>query len=323
MRHGVGHVLAVVVSATGVGVWTAGCGGQPSRGRPDAASATPAPPAASALDIRLPDAIAGWTASAPAAIYDPESIYSYIDGHAEVYRAYGMKRCVSRRFSGPAGEADIVADVFELASPEDAYGMFTHDRDGEPADIGRDSLFRHGWLSFWKGPYFVSIVAEGDSQRARQGVLEAGRAIAAVLPDAGAPPALVSALPAKDLDPHSLRFLRHPQILNTHVFVSDDNVLGLAPDTAVALGTYRRQSGRAFLLLAEYPDDARATSAAERFRSRMLAGTSGDRPVAIPDRGFFAMRVDGRRVGIVLNAPSAADARDLLAASAPPAGGTR
>ena len=104
MRHGA-RLGLVIVSAIGVGAWAAGCSGQSPRGQPDAAPATPAASATlapSAQDIRIPDAVAGWTASAPAAIYDPESIYSYIDGHAEVYRAYGMKRCVSRRLTGPA-----------------------------------------------------------------------------------------------------------------------------------------------------------------------------------------------------------------------------
>ena len=316
MRHGA-RLGLVIVSAIGVGVWTAGCSGQSPRGQPDAAPATPAASATlapSAQDIRIPDAVAGWTASAPAAIYDPESIYSYIDGHAEVYRAYGMKRCVSRRFTGPGGESDIVADVFELASPEDAYGMFTHDRDGEPAGIGRDSLFRHGWLSFWKGPYFVSVVAEGDSERSRQAVLEAGRAIAGLLPDAGSPPAIVAELPAKGLDPRTVRFLRHPQILNTHVFVSDDNVLGLDTRHRRRARHVPRGAGRAYLLLIDYPDAARGKAAAEVFRSRMLKGASGDTPAAVEDRGFYAVRDTGRRVSVVIGAPTSADARNLLAA---------
>ena len=42
---------------------------------------------ASQLVNELPSAVDGWTAAEPATVYDPESIYSYIDGHAEVYLA--------------------------------------------------------------------------------------------------------------------------------------------------------------------------------------------------------------------------------------------
>ncbi|MGB6642744.1 MAG: DUF6599 family protein, partial [Thermoanaerobaculia bacterium] len=131
-------------------------------------------PAAGLAD-KLPVSVDGWTASEPATVYDPQSIYSYIDGHAEVYLAYGMSRCLARRYTAPAGESDLVLDIFELASPEDAYGVFTHDTDGEPVGIGDGSLYRYGWLSFWQDRYFVSLMAEAESERAEQAVLDLAR----------------------------------------------------------------------------------------------------------------------------------------------------
>ena len=256
----------------------------------------------------------------PPTSYDPETIYAYIDGQAEVYLAYGMRRCVSRRFRGPEGEADLVADAFELASPEDAFGVFTHDRDGEPAEVGTDSLVRFGWLSYWKGPYFVSIVAEKDTERSRQAVLDLGRAIAAQLPQTGTRPAIAADLPADRLEPRSVRFLRHPQILNTHVFVSDENVLGLSADTAAALGTYRADEAIAHVLLVDYPDATRATAAADAFRKALLRGARGDDPVELETRGLFAVRALDRRVVAVLGATTAALARDLLAVASTPRG---
>jgi Family of unknown function (DUF6599) len=306
MQRGPVLVAVVVVTST---VLAASC-----RRSPETRSSTAPQAPGTASDIRLPDAVAGWTARGAAVVYDPTSIYTYIDGQAEVYRAYGMTRCVSRRFAGPSGEADLVADVFELASPEDAYGVFTHDRDGDPAGIGNDSLYRYGWLSFWTGRYFVSIVAEGDSDRSRAAVKDLGRAVAASLPAGGQPPAIVAALPAGDLDPRSVRFLRHAQILNTHAFVSDENVFELAPDTAAALGTYRRGQAKAFLLRIDYPDAARAAAAADNARQKLFGGARGDTPVAVGDRGYFALDVHGRRLDAVLGATTAAFAKEVMAA---------
>ena len=90
----------------------------------------------------LPREVAGWRAVDEDEVYDQESIFSYIDGQAEVYLAYGMKRCLARRYVGPEGEPDIVVDLFELASAADAYGVFTHDRDGEDIDVGQGALLR-------------------------------------------------------------------------------------------------------------------------------------------------------------------------------------
>ena len=276
-------------------------------------SAAPTAQANPAATVELPVSVAGWSAGGLPARYDPQSIYSYIDGHAEVYLAYGMKACTSRRYTGPAGEADLVADVFELASPEDAFGVFTHDRDGEPVDVGEGALFRFGWLSFWKGRYFVSIVAESETSASKEAAIALARMIAAVLPAGGRVPEVLSALPADGLDARTTRFLRHPQILNTHVFVSDDNLLNLGPETSAALGTYRRAGARAFLLIVDYPDEARASGAESAFRRGLLGSSASDGAVAVGDRGFFAVRRAGPRLAAAIGADTAALAGALLA----------
>jgi hypothetical protein len=312
MRCGSPSASLLIVGALSLTVLSCRQQGPATDRAATAAERVAATTAATGADVALPDGAGGWTARGAPTAYDRESIYSYIDGHAEVYMAYGFKRCVSRRYAGPQGEADIVADVFELASADDAFGMFTHDRDGAPAGVGNDSLFRHGWLSSWAGPYFLSIVAEGDTARSREAVIEIGRTIAAGLPRGDRPPAIVGDLPARDLDPRSVRFLRHPQILNTHVFVADENVLGLAPDTAAVLGKYQRGADRGHLLIVEYPEAARAAAAADGFRKGVLNGATGQDPVAVRDRGFFAARAEGRRLHAVLGAATPALARDLV-----------
>lgn len=302
-----------------------------SRESPQAGTSVPGSPAATvagalpSAPIELPAGTAGWNATGPSARYDAQTIYSYIDGHAEVYLAYGMRSCTSRRYTGPAGESALVVDVFELASPEDAFGAFTHDRDGEVVDVGEDALFRFGWLSFWKGRYFASIVSESETPASKQAAIELGRALATTLPAEGGRPAIVGALPHDGLNLSTTRFLRHPQILNTHVFVSDDNLLDLGPDTSAALGAYRRGNARGHLLIVDYPDEARARSAEARFRTGLLGGTPAAHAVAVPDRGFFAAGRAGSRVAIVIGADTAELAAALLAEAthASAAGGTR
>ena len=142
----------------------------------------PADDSLSAIGQRLPEAVAQWRAESAPVTYTPETIFDYIDGHAEVYLAYGFRGSIARRYLGPGQEGDIVVDVFELASPEDAFGVFTHDQDGEVLAIGQGALFRYGWLSFWKGPFFVSVYAEGESDKARAAVFEIGRGVDAAIP---------------------------------------------------------------------------------------------------------------------------------------------
>ncbi len=259
------------------------------------------PPPVDELELvtaTLPLEVAGWRAVDGGEVYDTETIFQYIDGHAEVYLAYGMERCLARRYSGPDGEPGIVLDLFELASAEDAFGVFTHDRDGDEIDIGQGALLRTGWLSFWKGRWFGSVYAEGESEAAYDTVIAIARAAADAITDEGEAPALVSELPVDGLDERSVRFFHTQEILNSVVYLGFDNVLRFGPETDAVLGKYERQVGSGWLLLVDYPDVETASWAEG-------AGT---------EAGLIVRR-DGARLAVVL-APAPATAADGLLADA-------
>ena len=249
----------------------------------------------------IPTDVAGWRSVDQGQIYDTESIYSYIDGHAEVYMAYGMVRCLSRRYSGPEGEPDIVLDLFEQASASDAFGVFTHDRDGEEVDIGQGGLFRHGWLSFWKGHWFGSVYAEGESVASKEAVLALGRAAADAMTEVGEVPLLVAELPTDGLDPRSVRFLHTQEILNGVVYLGYENALQFGPEVDAVVGRYQRPEGGGWLLLVDYPDDASAELAegggieagiAVRRQGSRLAAVLAPEPQAAGD-GLLADAIGG------------------------------
>jgi hypothetical protein len=207
--------------------------------------------------------IAGWQSSRSWESYDTESIYAYIDGHAEVYLAFGMRRCLSRRYTGPDGEPDIVLDLFEQASPADAFGVFTHDREGEAVDIGQGGRVREGWLSFWKGRWFGSVYAEGVSEASAEAMRAIGAAAAVAITEVGERPPLLGELPRAGLDEDSVRFLHTQEILNTVVYLGYENPLRLEPDVDAVVGRYERDDGAGWLLLVEYPTVEHAEIAEE------------------------------------------------------------
>jgi hypothetical protein len=232
--------------------------------------------------LSIPVEVAGWHGTGDWEVYDTDTIYDYIDGHAEVYMAYGLRRCLSRRYAGPEGEPDIVLDLFEQASPADAFGVFTHDRDGDDVDIGQGGLFRQGWLSFWKGHWF-------------------GRAAAAAISEIGEVPPLVAELPEEGLDPRSVRFLHTQEILNGVVYLGYENALRFGPEVDAVVGRYQRPDGGAWLLLVDYPDEAAAKKAeggaieagiAVRRKGSRLAAVLAPEPQAAGD-GLLADAVGG------------------------------
>jgi len=115
-----------------------------------------------ALAGLLPAEIQGWKAAGADRFFDPQTIFDYLDGGGEVYRSYNFRLLLSRRYEKAGGPA-IIADAFDMGSAADAFGVFTHDLDGEPAGLGQGSLYQAGLLSFWKGRYFICLTAEAET----------------------------------------------------------------------------------------------------------------------------------------------------------------
>ena len=243
--------------------------------------------------------------------YDRNSIYDYIDGGAEVYLSYGMRGCHSRRYVAH-GEPDIMMDLFDMGNSADAFGVFTHDRDGEPADVGEDGLTREGWIRFWKGRFFVSIYTERETSVAREAAFRLAQAIEAGIKEKGERPRILGRLPKGGLRYQSVRYLHSHILLDTHVRLSDENILGLGPDTEVVLASYIREGKRARLLLVSYPDAARAVVARDRYRSLRPAGDAAREMFVSEDGMWSGSSQVGRLLAVVLDAESQPLAEALL-----------
>ena len=270
----------------------------------------------------LPAEIEGWRPAEADARYTPDTLYEYIDGAAELYRAFDFQRGISRRYVRPdQGDATVTVDVFELARPEDAFGLFAHGREGTPdevlvPDVGQGAQASDGVFVFWKGREYVSILGYPETPPVRALVPQLARAIAAAITETGHEPALLDALPLPGRVEASVRYFHHPLLVNDLVFVSNENVLAIEHDCEAVLACYREADGRSVLALVAYPTAERAQQAEERFRSALLAGRA-DVVQRKPDGRWNGCRRDGTRLVVVLDAPSEASARARLA-QAPP-----
>lgn len=249
------------------------------------------------LAAGVPRQVGGFAAEGPDAAFDRKTIFDYIDGGAEVYLAYDMRGCLSRRYVAP-GEPAVVLDLFDMGTSADAFGAFTLDRDGEPLEVGEDGLSREGWVRFWKGRFFVSIYAGRETVGAREAALGMARAIEAGIQEKGERPEILGRLPKGGLQKQSIRYLHSHILLETHVRLSDENVLGLGPETEVVLASYVREGKRARLLLVSYPDAVRAAAA-------LFRGRQADQPEPPAHRrGRIALRAGSEPAGGDRDRPS-------------------
>lgn len=261
-------------------------------------------------NIHIPDSINGWTQNEDR-FYDPESIFGYINGAGEVYRAYEFIELRARFYTKPEAP-DIFADIFDMGSSRNAFGVFTHDREGEPTEIGQNALYKGGLLTFWKGRYYVSIYATRETESSRDTVLELGREIADSITQSGEVPSLIHQLPESGLMEKQTRFFFHPAIMNYHYFVADENILELSPETDAVLATYSAGKKSVRLLAVKYPDKTQCQSAYSSFLRKFMPDSEGDGKIQTEDGLWTAVRKFGGLLVIIFDAPAVRMAEDLF-----------
>lgn len=262
-------------------------------------------------ELALPEAVDGWQREERVLTYDAHTIFDYIDGIGEVYRAYNMQRVWVYRYR-KEGHPSLTVDLFEMGTPEDAFGVYTFERDGEEVGVGQGSDYAAGMLRFWKARYFVAITAEQETEGVRQAVIRLGRAIARAIPHTASLPSLLRALPPAGRQEESLLFFRHPTILNRHFFVAERDLLNLSPQVEGVLATYPMGKAKVRVVVLRYPSEAEALTAWHTFGRAYLREGRQEGMVRTENRRWTAARRVGRVLAIVFDAPTRQRAEEML-----------
>jgi Family of unknown function (DUF6599) len=263
------------------------------------------------LQRGLPQKITAWSTESEDQIYSTQTIFGYINGGAEVYKAYNMRHCLSRRYTTPEGPA-IVLDVFDMGTSEDAYGVFTHDPAGDVIQLGQDGRLRSGWINFWKDRFFISLYSEEETSAAQKAIRLLGEKVDSLIKTRGTRPKIIRRLPADGLQETSIRYLHHHVILNYHYYLSDENLLNLSLYTEAVLAGYQRQNGNALILLVSYPEANAAIRAYTDFNRHYLEKVDKKSAVLLENNKWSASKISGRMLIIVLEADSRLLAESLL-----------
>jgi len=254
-------------------------------------------------DISIPSEAAGWKWDKKEMRYNSKTIFSYMDGAAELYLAYGFKNLTVRRFE-KSSHPPITLEVYEMVSSEDAYGVFSYEHQDESVGMGQGSEFGGGLLRFWKGKYFVSIYAEGEGPDVESGILEIGRATANSIASVGREPKLVGFIPGKDLGlvDKSIRYLKSHILLNQRFFIAHQNILNLNRKTEAVLAQYGQDKQKTQLLLIRYPDSKEASDAYQSFTKAYLPDARGKDRLKTEDKEWTFVRQRNEFVVILFGA---------------------
>ena len=152
-----------------------------------AASAADAPhPSLSALEER-----GGWKLVLPPRTFGPDNLYEEIDGESELFLPYGMERLTVALLGWAAAPGtELRLELFRMASPRDAYGIFSQHRypDQEVLRVETSEVaVSDTTADFFRGETFVRVRAK-PGEGSRKNVTDLARDVAAALPGDGAPP---------------------------------------------------------------------------------------------------------------------------------------
>ncbi|HLP48515.1 MAG TPA: DUF6599 family protein, partial [Candidatus Kapabacteria bacterium] len=175
------------------------------------------------LSTVLPTEIDGWKKAGKDTFYNPENLFKYIDGGAELYISYNFQQTLAQKYTLDE-ENEITVDIFDMENSFNAFGIFAHSSETPDAAadrIGQGSEYASGLLTFWKDKFYISILAYPETAEKKNIVLKLGRALAAAIPTEGPLPPIISLLPKENLVPASTRYFYHYIWLNSHYFISD------------------------------------------------------------------------------------------------------
>lgn len=278
-------ILAVLLS--GVAVLSAAEIGRRAL-RPGGAPAGP-PGGQEALRALLPasGAVPGWNRDGDLQEFAGEDLYTYIDGGAEIYQEYGFRRVVVQDYKDAAGRSASL-EIFEMAEPAAAFGIYTFKRSGKGKSVtlGGGGDLEDYYLNFWKGRCLVTLTGFDEAPETLAGLQALAKAVDAGIADKSGPPALVAALPPAGLRPGSVKYLKGLLGLNNVYSLSTAH--GLSFREAVK-GDY--DNGSSLIALEYGTDEARA--AAWRDLKDFLDGTDRFKTAGSVDKAGAVYR-DGK-----------------------------
>jgi len=243
-------------------------------------TAFPEPPA-------LPQTIGTWTKTGPPLTVNATTIFDYMDGAGEMYLAFGFDRLEVTEYK-TSGKPDLLtAEVYCMNTQADAFGLLSQDWGGEPVVLAAElnapantiapavrALYGGGLLRLAAGNLYARIQAERETPEAREAVLALGKAVAAGR-DFTAEPALLRHLPLTAGPPWKMRrerlaYFRTHLVLKSLLYLGNQNILDLGPDTEGVVVPYEREAGpsgarRFHLLVVHYPTLERAKRALDHF----------------------------------------------------------
>jgi len=164
------------------------------------------------LSRQLPRVVPmGWELSGDVKRFSPENLWRQINGRADFFLSCGMLQMTLALYAVPSDpETFIEVSIFNMGNPTYAFGAFSTEQpeDLEPIDLGRRGYRSGTNLFFWKGAYYVRMIASDDDPDLQKINMRLAKRIMDLLDDSGESVWGLETLPKADRIPGSEQYFR-------------------------------------------------------------------------------------------------------------------
>jgi hypothetical protein len=153
--------------------------------------------------------VQGWTLK-DKALFDKDTLFDHINGEAELYFPYGFDMLATATYmNGNDSEVWIVADVYRMASPLDAFGIYSNYRkaDAPSVRVGAEGFVSSSQLMFYQDRYFVRLQVTGATGLRQDVFLACAQSVSEKLPSNARPAGELEALNIPGIVPRTERYI--------------------------------------------------------------------------------------------------------------------
>jgi hypothetical protein len=248
--------------------------------------------------------------------YEPENLYDFINGGAEVYVEYGFVQVITREYV--KGNDSVIFTIYEMEDPEAAFGIFSYNRtpQKQSVDVG-DGGFQGGFqLVFWQDRYYVILESYTQTEEMADTVSNLARRISNNIGARAAEPDAIRRLPAASLIGGSAKLLGGHLALGSLLFLGTPDLFAPDKDDVILYGEYGSLEEKAKLFLIVYAREEKAGDVSTRVAETLASDTSyqshSQPGVWTRQDRYAALDHQGNVLALVTEAPSVESAQKLL-----------
>jgi hypothetical protein len=152
--------------------------------------------------------VTGWRQSGELQTFQPENLFDYIDGAADLYLSYDFQELKVAEYRNEK-KASVIVEVYRHRTPTHAFGIYSQERlaNANFIDVGTQGYIETNVLNFLVGPYYVKINSYNTGAEDQDILLTFAKKVSENLGEKGSLPSILSSFPEEGKKKNSERFI--------------------------------------------------------------------------------------------------------------------